>query len=91
MDIGMEIDRIKTDRDRFTEGRTNILVNYVRGCKTWTMEVVRRSRNNSEKQPCFGNQFLQLESHKNERDRVSFQILYPMIYSNDPFKSLRSC
>ena len=55
MDIGMEIDRIKTDRDRFTEGRTNILVNYVRGCKTWTMEVVRRSRNNAEKQPCFGN------------------------------------
>ena len=29
-----------------------------------SMQVLKRKRNNSEKQPCFGNQFLQLESRK---------------------------
>ena len=28
---------------------------------------------------------------KNERDRVSFQLFYPMIYSNKSFKSLKPC
>ena len=29
-----------------------------------TMDVLKRRRNNSEKQPCFGNSFFQLESRK---------------------------
>ena len=40
------------------------------------MEVLKRKRNNSEKQPCFGNYFLQLESRKKQECRVSFQTLY---------------
>ena len=31
---------------------------------TCTMEVVKRRRNNSEKQPCFSNYFFQRESRK---------------------------
>ena len=44
------------------------------------MEVVKRRRNNSEKQP------------KNERDQASFQIFYPnksILYSNKSFRSQR--
>ena len=44
-----------------------------------------RGSKEKEKHPCFSNYFFQLESPKNERDRVSCQILYPTIYSNKPF------
>ena len=33
-------------------------------CFDKTMEVLKRRRSNSEKQPCFSNYFLQLESRK---------------------------
>ena len=56
---------------------------------TPTMEVVKRRRNNSEKQLCFGNNFFQLESHENEHNSVSFQTLYPTINSNKYFKPLK--
>ena len=52
------------------------------------MEVVKRRKKNSKKQPCYGDQ---PESRKQERDKVSIQILYPTIYSNKLFKSLKPC
>ena len=55
------------------------------------MEIVKRKRNNSKKQPCFGNSFFKKRVVQNECDRFSFQISYPKIYSKKYFKSLKSC
>ena len=50
-----------------------------------SMEVLKRRKNNSEKQSRFGN-FFNYRVVRKEHDRVSFQRFFPTNYSNKSFK-----
>ena len=59
---------------------------WFRFSNSLTMEVVKRKKNSRVSAISFSDQRV----IKNDRDQASFQVLYPAIYPNKSFRSLKS-